>query len=131
MLVVDRVVLEPFEQPSQMRELECGGAPQRAGWKPLHEVVQVGNLREHVVPQHEIGRPPLVDQALRKLDAEEIDERLDTPLLRRARNIGSRIDPEHQIPLGKKCWRQLPSFEASSTTRLSDVKASRSEIIST
>ena len=105
--------------------------PPRAGWKPLHEVVQVGNLREHVVPQHEIGRPPLVDQALRKLDAEEIDERLDTPLLRRARNVGSRIDPEHWNAPGQEVLEQVPSFEASSTTRLSDVKASRSEIIST
>ena len=84
-LMIDRVELVFIDQALDMRELECDH-PVR-GKQVRHacrEVVKIGNLRQHIVADDEIGLMPLGDKALREIQTEKLDQR---------RNIPSRAPP--------------------------------------
>ena len=95
MLVVDRVVLKPFQQAEKVRKLKGRRAvvPEEH-LHPGHEVVQVRNLGEDVVAQDQAGALALVDQALRALATEELDERRHTARLGRLGDVRGRVDPQ-------------------------------------
>jgi len=95
-LVVDRVPLVLVDQPHQVRELHrdhAAGLQQRphAG----DEVVQVGDVREHVVAEQQVGRR-VPGHGARGLDAEELDQRCDPLLLGHLRDVRGRLDAEHR-----------------------------------
>ena len=68
MLVVNRVELTPFDQPLEMRELECcspRGLEQ--DFEAGDEIVEVGDVREDVVGRHQIGGAVLAREPPRDL----------------------------------------------------------------
>ena len=96
-LVVDGVVLEPVEQAKEVRKLEGRGPV--VTQKDLHsrdEVVQIWDLREHVVARDQTGALALVDQSLSGGAAEEVDEGGHSALLGSLRDIGGRVDPQNR-----------------------------------
>ncbi len=79
----------------------------RAGAQALHEVVEVGHLGQHVVPDDEVGRRPFGDQGPCRRRPEELDERGDAPVARRPRR---RSPPAPRRAPGRpgatKYWRR-------------------------
>ncbi len=74
---------------------------------PRDEVVEIRDLGEHVVAEHEVGPPPLASQPLGELDSEELDERRDAALLGGTRDVRRRVDPEHGNALRHEVLQQV------------------------
>src|SRR5205085_11126259 len=62
------------------------------------EVVEVRDMREHVVPDQEVGAPARRGEPRRGLAAEELDFRRNPPLARDLGDVRGRLDPEHRDP---------------------------------
>ena len=91
--MIDRVELVVLNQSLKMRELERDH-PVR-GQQVRHscrEVVKIGNLRQYIVADDEIGLAPLGDKTLRKIQAEELDQRRNILRARRLGNVCSWLD---------------------------------------
>src|SRR5689334_15795231 len=81
MLVVDSVELAVCKHSQQVRELDGQRAARFEQWRDSrHEVVDVGNMGEDVVPADQIGSMPPAGQVLTKACAEEIDDGFDAIL---------------------------------------------------
>ncbi len=95
-LVVDGVELAVLDQVPDPRVLDgheavVGDAdPQR-----LHEVVEVGDVRHHVVRHDGIGRAVLGDDGPGELRAEEVDDRRHARRDRRRGRAGRGVDAQH------------------------------------
>jgi hypothetical protein len=99
-LVVDRVELVALYEAHQVRELQGEDAAGREqGLHPGHEVVEIGDVREHVVADQQIGRSALRDHLAGSFAPEEGHQGVDALLLRGPRAVRRRIDPEHRDPL--------------------------------
>jgi hypothetical protein len=96
-LVVDRVELVLFHEAREVRELhrdDAVGLQQLLD--PGHEVVEVGHLGQHVVPDHEIGADAVTHELVRELDGEELGEGLDPALDRVLGDVLGGLDPQHR-----------------------------------
>ena len=95
MLVIDRVELVFVDQPLEVRKLERDHPVRRQQMRHARsEVVEIRDLRQHIVADDEIGLPSLGHKALRKLQAEEFDKRRNILLARDFRHVGRRLDAE-------------------------------------
>ena len=73
--MIDRVELVLFDEPFEVRKLERDHAV--GSQQICHsrcEVVQVGNLRQHVVTDDEIGTAAVSYEAFRQTQSKEIDQ---------------------------------------------------------
>src|SRR5262249_45374674 len=75
MFVVDGIKLIFLNQAFKMRKLERN----HATWSQQvrhasREVIEIRDLRQHVIADDEIGAPSLRYQSLRQLDAKEFDQ---------------------------------------------------------
>lgn len=108
-LVVDRVVLDRLQQAQQVRELEGDRTfvPQedpRAG----NEVVQVGDLGEHVVADDQAGAPLLGRQLPGGLPAEEGDESRHAAFLGGGGDICRGVDPQDLYARAHEVLEEIP-----------------------
>jgi hypothetical protein len=63
MLVIDRVELETFDEPHQVRNLDADDTVRRQeDSHPVYEVVELGDLRKDVVGHDQVGLPMLGDE---------------------------------------------------------------------
>ena len=95
--MVDGVELVPLDQPRQMRELDRDHALRRQ--QSLHaggEIVEVGDVGEHVVRHQQVRLSALGHEARRELPAEELDHGLDPPPPGDFRDVRSRLDPKRR-----------------------------------
>ena len=105
MLMIDRVKLVLLDQALNMRKLERDHTVRGKQVRhPCSEVVEIGNLRQHVVADDEIGLPPLGDEAL----ARGLKPKNSTSVgiffcTRRFCNVGSRLDANDRNINGRKC----------------------------
>ena len=60
-----------------------------------NEVIEVGNLRQNIVADDEVGAFAFGDEAVGKVRAEEFDDRRNILLPRGCRDIGGRLDAGH------------------------------------
>ena len=74
---------------------------------PRGEVVEVGDLRQDIVSDDEVGRPPFGYELLRKPQAEEVDKRRNILLLRHCCNVGGRFDADHGNAQRQKVLKQV------------------------
>ena len=72
-----------------------------------NEVVELGDLREHVVRDDEVGGAALRHQLARQAGVEEVDDRLDTPLACRRRDVRRRVDAERGNPLAHEVLQEV------------------------
>ena len=71
------------------------------------EIVEVGDLRQHIVADDEVGRLTLGHQALRELQAEEFDQRRNILLARHFGDIGGRLDADDGNTQRQKMLKQI------------------------
>ena len=96
MLVIDRVELVLVDEPLKMRELERDHTVRRQKMRhPCGEVVEIGDLRQHIVADDEVGPPTLGHESLRELQAEELDKSGNILLARHCGHVGGRLDADH------------------------------------
>ena len=95
MLVVDRVELELLDQSDEMRHLDRRH-PVRCehDLDARDEVVQLRNLREHVVRDDEVGAATFRHERGGELRVEEVDDRLDACWRGRIGDVRGGIDAE-------------------------------------
>ena len=94
-LVIDGVVLVAFNQAEQVRNLDAD--PTRVGdqrTQPLAEVDDVGNVREYIVCDHQVGLAMPGRYITTGLLTEEHDFGVDAPVPSHVGNVGGRLDPE-------------------------------------
>ena len=72
------------------------------------EVVDVGHLREDVVPEDEIRVPALAREARAELRPEELRDRLDASRDRRLGDVQRRLDPQHGDALREEVLQEIP-----------------------
>src|SRR6185503_18408608 len=107
-LVIDRVELVELHELHEVRKFErkeaVGGEQLRnAGY----EVVQVRNVREHVVAEDQVGGAVLGAERLRRLLAEKLHDGGDLLLDRGLRNACSRLDAEAANARGDEVLEQV------------------------
>ena len=71
------------------------------------EVVQVGDLRQHVVADDEVCLRPSAASCSRQVDAKEIDPRRHAFLDGDLRDIRRRLDPEHRDAERQEVLQQI------------------------
>ncbi len=107
-LVVDRVVLEVLDELRKVRELEGRGPVGREERGDARgEVVDVGHLREHVVPEDEIGVAAFAREPGPELRAEELGDGLHAARDRRLGDVQRRLDPEHRDALREEVLQEI------------------------
>ena len=97
MLVVDRVILPPLDQPQQVRELQRHHAfvfDQRS--QAGREAPDVRHVGEDIVRGHQVSPAVLPGDLKAGLRPQELDLRPDTPGARRLRHVRGRLDAEHR-----------------------------------
>jgi hypothetical protein len=106
--VVDRVELRSLDHSQQVGDLDRDDALglQYAG-QPADELIQVGNVREHVVGHDQVGRHASADELLGELAAEEGDLRRHARLDRHFGDVGCRLDPEHGDAVGDEVPEEI------------------------
>src|ERR1700730_143273 len=108
MLVIDRVELIPVDESLKMGNLECDHTVRRKQMgHSCGEVVEIRDLRQHIVADDKIGRPTLGHELLRKLRAEELDESGNILLARRFGHIGGWLDTDHRNAQRQKVLKQI------------------------
>jgi hypothetical protein len=108
-LSVDRVVLQVLDELRQVRELEGRGPGRREKRGDARgEVVDVGHLREHVVPEDEIRMAALGREAGAELGTEELRDRLDPAGDRGVGDVPRGLDAEHGDALREEVLEQVP-----------------------
>jgi hypothetical protein len=108
MLVIDGVELLFGHEPQQVREFHRDHAARLES--DLHagdEIVDVGNVGEHVVAQQEIGLPARVAQFRRGLHAEETHVRRDPFRDRGLRDVRRGLDSQHRYSLLAEVLQQV------------------------
>ena len=91
--MIDGVVLPPFDQPEQMRELQRDQAvvlDQRA--QAGREAPDVRHVGEDVVPGHQVGPAVLLGDLPAGLGAQELDDGPDAPGASRLGDVRGRLD---------------------------------------
>src|SRR6516165_5584977 len=104
MLVIDGVELVLVNKPLKMRELER----YHTIWgQQMHhsrsEIVEIGDLRQHIVADDELGPPTLGHELLCELQPEKLDEGRNILLAGGFRHIGRRLDAGH----GNTQWQEV------------------------
>ena len=108
MLVINRVELVLVNKPFKMRKLECDHPVRRKKMRhPRGKVVEIGDLRQNVIANNEIGLPPFGFQALRKLQAEEFNERWNIFLARNFSDISRWLDARNGDAKWEKMLKQI------------------------
>src|SRR5262245_10850420 len=103
MLVIDRVELVFVDKPLKMWELERDHTVRGEKMRhPCGEVVEIGDLRQHIVAYDEVGPPTLGLKALGALRAEKLNESWNTFLARGFGDIGGRLDADHRDAHGQE-----------------------------
>jgi hypothetical protein len=107
--VIDRVELAMVDEVLHVRELQHRDAvvfeePPDAG----HEVVLVGDVREHVVADDDVGLDAVGDEFVGVFEAEEALLRGYANLARRSRGTRRRIDTEDRNTLFHEVAEQVP-----------------------
>ena len=104
-LMVDRVELVLGNQPLEVRELQRDHAFRFQ--QPRHtryEIVEIGNLSEHIVADDQVRALAFSDQVLGELDAEKLGARRNTLVDRDFGDIDRGLDAEHgHARAGRKC----------------------------
>ena len=108
MLVIDGVVLPPFDEAKQMRELQRDQARvldqcAQAG----REAPDIGHVGEYVVSGHQVGPPVLFGDLPAGFSAQELHDGLDSPGVGRRGDIGGRLDAKHRDLPGQKMLQQI------------------------
>src|SRR6516162_1041395 len=94
---IDRGELIPVYEPLKMGDLECDHTVRRKQMRhSCGEVVELRDLRQHIVADDEICSPTLGHELLRKLQAEKLDESGNILLARRFGHIGRWLDADHR-----------------------------------
>src|SRR5262245_25615688 len=108
MLVIDGVELVLGNKPLKMWELECDHTvrSQKVG-HPRGKVVEIGDLRHHIVPDDKVGPPALGHELLRERQAEELNNSGYILLARRFGHIGSWLDPDHRHTQRQKVLKEI------------------------
>src|ERR1700722_15038902 len=97
MLVINCVKFISLDQTEEMREFQSENSIcVQENLQSLDKIIQVRNLRQHVVSEHQVRSAAFRDQFLRKLYAEEPRHRGDTLFNRRFVEIGGRLDTQHR-----------------------------------
>src|SRR5262249_12377239 len=108
MFVVDRVELILVDEPLKMGDLECDHTVRRKQMRhSCGEVVEIRDLRQHIVADDEICLPPLGHELLRKLQAEKLDESGNILLARRLGHIGGWLDADHRNAQRQEVLKQI------------------------
>ena len=97
MLVVDRVVLPPLDQPQQVRELQRHRAlvfDQRS--QARRETPDIRHVGEDVVRGHQVSPAVLPGDLTAGLRPQELDLRPDAPGARRLCHVRGRLDTQHR-----------------------------------
>ena len=113
--MIDRVELVLVDEPLEMRKLERDHTVRRQKMRhPCGEVVEIGDLRQHIVADDEIGPPALettsVCASFRPKNSTSVGIFL---LLRHFGHVGGRFDAESRArPAAgsaeadiRRCWR--------------------------
>ena len=122
MLMVDRVVLPPLDQPEQVRELERHQArvlDQRA--QSRGEAADIRHMSEDVIRGDQVSSPVLLPDPLAGLRPEELDFRPDAARPGSLGHVGGRLYPEHRDSAGRKVLQQV----AIVASHLDDLAVSR------
>ncbi len=107
--MVDRVELVLVHQPPEMRELHRDRAGRlQEDAEAVHEAVQIGNVGEDVVPDDEVGLPPVGRQLPRQLRSEESLDRGNPPFDRARRHVRRRLDSEDGNPARREVLQEVP-----------------------
>src|SRR6266853_5905245 len=93
MLVVYRIELVLVHEPHEMRELHRDHAVRlEHGFHASDEIVEVGNLSQHIVADQQVHPAVLRGELLGRIAAKEFDDRPDSLLLRNCRDICRWLD---------------------------------------
>ena len=107
--MVDRVELELLDQPDEVRHLDRDDAVR--GEHELDagdEVVELRDLREHVVRDDEVGAAPFRHERGGQPRVEEVDDRLDAPrACRRSTTFAAGSTPSAGIPACHEVLEQV------------------------
>ena len=107
-LVVDRVELVFRHQARQMRKLHCDHAPRRKQhFDAADEVVDVGNVRQHVVAEEDICTSMLGSDFGRGLAPEESHDGRNTLVDRAPGHVRRRFDAQHRHTAGDEMLQQV------------------------
>ena len=106
--MIDRVELVFVDQPLKVGKLERNHAVRSKKMRhPRGEVIEVGDLRQHIVADDEVGRPPFGYESLRKPQAKEFDKCRNILLARHCGNIGGWFDAGHGNAQRQKVLKQI------------------------
>ncbi len=98
--MIDGIELIALEETHQVRELEGDGAGRLENrGDARHEGIDVGDLGEHIVADHQVGHAPRGSQSLGRCVVEEHDLGLDAALARSLGDICRRLDSQAGDPL--------------------------------
>src|SRR5262245_28249844 len=97
MLVIDCVELILVDEPLKMGDLECDYTVRRKQMRhSCGEVVEIRDLRQHIVADNEVCPPTLRHELLGKLQVEKLDESGNILLARRFGYISGWLDSNHR-----------------------------------
>ena len=106
--MVDRVVLEVLDQLREVRELERRGPVRGEQRRDARgEVVDVGDLREDVVPEHEIGVTALRGEPTPELAPKNSVIVSDAARDRGLGDVPRRLDAEHRDALREEVLQEV------------------------
>ncbi len=112
--MIDRIELILLDEPLQMRKLHRDNAALlQQQLHPLHEVIDVRNMGQHIVTEQQVGLTVFSSDRERCLLAEESHGRRDAFLYRRPCDVGRGLDTQARYACAlemlqadsRRCWR--------------------------
>src|SRR6516164_1746897 len=108
MLVIDRVELILVDDPFKMEKLQCDHTVGREQMRQsCGEVVEIRDLRQHIVGDDEIWLPTLGHELLCQLQAKKLDESGNILSARRFGHIGGWLDANYRNAQRQEMLKQV------------------------